>query len=74
MEEFKKIEDYPIVGEISQEELSKYDDYIEKAIKESEKARIEDWKNQFLNNLIIFNVESLLEAKKRLNHTKKNYI
>jgi len=45
MEEFKKIEDYPIVGEISQEELSKYDDCIEKAIKESEKARIEDWKN-----------------------------
>lgn len=45
MEEFKKIEDYPIVGEISQEELSKYDDYVEKAVKESEKARIEDWKN-----------------------------
>lgn len=45
MEEFKKIEDYPIVGEISQEELSKYDDYIDEAVKESEKARIEDWKN-----------------------------
>lgn len=33
MEEFKSIEDYPIVGEISQEELSKYDDYIEKSTK-----------------------------------------
>jgi len=45
MEEFKKIEDYPIIGETSQEELSKYDDYIEHAVKESEKARIEVWKN-----------------------------
>ena len=36
-------------------------------------AEYEKWKNQFLNNLINFNIESLLEAKKHLNHTKKNY-
>lgn len=36
-------------------------------------AEYEKWKNQFLNNLINFNIESLLEAKKRLNRTKKKY-
>ena len=34
-------------------------------------AEYEKWKNQFLNNLINFNIESLLEANKLLNHTKK---
>lgn len=34
-------------------------------------AEYEKWKKQFLSNLINFNIESLLEAKKLLNHTKK---
>ena len=36
-------------------------------------TKYEKWKNQFLNNIINFNIESLLEAKKHLNRTKKNY-
>lgn len=36
-------------------------------------SEYEKWKNQFLNNLINFNIESLLDAKKRLKRTKKNY-
>jgi len=34
-------------------------------------AEYEKWKKQFLNNLINFNIESLLEANKLLNRTKK---
>ncbi len=38
---------------------------------EEKNKKYEIWKNNFLNNLINFNIESLLEANKLLNHTKK---